>query len=75
MTGKAGLSALAFAVPACLLLFPLPGRAFLSTAGQVHSLHLGGSLRTVAAAIDNYGEPLLFGNDNPMDGFRRRSSD
>lgn len=58
---------IALALAACVLL--PPAAAWASKSGDdALRLELGGSFRTVAALLDNYDEPLLFGEGNGVDG-------
>lgn len=68
MKGWATRRPLALALAACVLLSPSAARASSRSEGDTLRLDLGGSFRTVAAFLDNYDEPLLFGEGNGVDG-------
>ena len=50
------------------ILITLPACAFWSAQGEGCSIDLGGSIRSTAAGIRNYDDPLLFGWNNDYDG-------
>jgi len=53
---------------AFVFLESLPAFALWTTQQETYSLELGGSVRSIDVLIDNYNEPLVFGEDNEYDG-------
>jgi len=59
---------LSLAVAAAVLAAPLSAGAFYQASGENHALDAGGSIRTIAGGLRNFDNPLLFGEDNRVDG-------